>query len=305
MDGARHLNALRAFEATARLGSYAAAGREIGVTPEAVGQLVRGLEAALDVGLFVRSSSGSRRLVPTRIALEVLPEVASAFRGLAGSIKTLRAASADDTLTVSAPPSFTARWLVPRLDRFRKAHEDVAVRLDVTERLVDLAGGAADIAIRYGRGGWPGLRARPLFPTERLFPVCSPALLERNPALKSCADVAGLTLISDATVTDPAFPTWDAWFDKVGKRRPTRERVVEFNASLPVIEAALAGHGVALVRERLVEDDLSAGRLIRLMPERALDTGWTYYLVTTSELSAAAAKFAAWIEQEATAAEGT
>lgn len=300
MRSARHLNALRAFEATARLGSYAAAGREIGVTPEAVGQLVRGLEAVIGTPLFVRATTGSRRLIPTAAAADVLPEVTGAFRSLATVTEALRRADGAEQLTVTAPPSFTARWLVPRLDRFRTRWPDVAVRLDVTEQLVDLAGGDADLAVRYGRGGWKGLIAKPLFPTERLFPVCSPSLLERHPSLMTCADVAGLTLIADATVGDRDFPGWKEWFALIGSARPTDERTVEFNASLPVIEAALSGQGVALVRERLVGEDLAAGRLVRLMPDRALDTGWTYYVVTAVDPQGQNVdSFRTWIEREA------
>lgn len=298
MKSPTHLNALRAFEATARLGGYAPAAGEIGVTPEAVGQLVRSLEAYLGIKLFHRGRSG-RRLVPTQEALTVLPNLSDAFKMLVGATDRLKAFSQSGVLTVSVAPSIAAKWLMPRLPSFIGAETGIDVRLDITDRLVDIAIGEADVAIRYGRGEWPDINVETLFLDEKLFPVCSPALLEKMPALQSPNALPDQVLIRDATITNPAYPTWRDWFRHAGLMGDEKAQFIEFNASLLTIEAAVMGQGVALVREHLVKDELAFGKLIRLFPTLELSTGWNYYVVTSAQSCNRARIFADWLIKQA------
>src|SRR5918998_1236389 len=214
------LGPLRTLEAAARHLSFTKAADELGVTPGAVSVQVRAIEDALGARLFWRTSrtvrltgAGETMLRAAREALDVV----------ARAVEQVGPAGGRRVLTVSVGMSFAAKWLVPRLDRFRRLHPGVDVRLDVTERLADFAREEVDVAIRFGSGAYPGLRADRLFEEEEVFPVCGPRLLEG---------------------VDPA-------------------RGVRFRETALVIQAAVEGQGVALGNTSLVGDDLAAGRLVR------------------------------------------
>ncbi len=298
MKSPNHLNALRAFETTARRGGYVAAADEIGVTPEAVGQLVRTLEGYLGVRLFDRGRAG-RRLVPTQEALVVLPGLTDAFRTLAGAIERLKSLSASGVLTLTSVPSFTAKWLMPRLPTFLAAQPEIDIRLDITDRVVDLEAGDADVAIRYGQGNWPGVSSTTLFANENIFPACSPELLEKTPELLTPAGMSKQVLIRDTTITHPDYPSWRHWFRKFGLVGDESAPMIEFNAALMAIEAAILGQGVALVREHLVREELESRRLVRLFPDHELSTGWSYYVLTSKQPCHRALVFANWLASQA------
>ena len=166
-----HLNALRAFEATARLGSYVRAANELAVTPAAVGQQVRMLEEHFGSALFERKG---RKLVLTEAARAVLPNIKDAFDRLAQAADHLRETRHADLVTITLPRSFTAKWLIPRIEAFSMAHPEVDLRLDTTDRLVDLLRENVTLGIRYGSGRYPGLDAT-LLMADEVFPVCSPS----------------------------------------------------------------------------------------------------------------------------------
>ena len=191
-----HLNALRAFEATARLGSYVRAGAELGVTPAAVGQHVRQLEEQLGAALFERQG---KRMVLTEPARAALPDIKEAFDRLAQAADRLRDSRGAPVVTITLPPSFAAKWLIPRIEAFRMAHTDVDLRLDTTDRLADLARENIALGIRYGGGRYPGLDATLLMP-EEVYPACSPALLGRVRRLREPDDLAHFKLIHDTTL---------------------------------------------------------------------------------------------------------
>lgn len=289
-----HLNALRAFEATSRLGGYVAAAEEIGVTPEAVGQLVRTLEAYLGIQLFHRGKAG-RRLRPTQEAQSVLPNLTDAFKTLSGVAERLRTLSAVGVLTVTVAPSITAKWLMPRLPKFLGEQPQIDIRLDITDRTVDLAAGEADIAIRYGQGNWPGVSAQSMIGNEKVFPVCSPSMIEQHPGLRTPNGLSKHTLIHDTTISSPRFPTWRDWFRNIGLVGDEGVQVLEFNAALMAIEAAVLGQGVALVREQLVQDELNAGSLVQLYKDYPVISGWSYYVVTPKKPCEKAMMFADWL----------
>lgn len=295
MKTVTHLNALRAFEATARLGSFTAAADEIGVTPEAIGQLVRTLEAYLDVQLFHRNRGG-KRLTATQDALTVLPSLTASIRNLTGILERLKGLSKSGILTLSAPPSTAAKWIVPLLPQFLQDAPDSDVRLDITDRVLDVSAGEADVAIRYGDGDWPGLNAVELAHDEKLFPVCSPDLQTMQPEVAEIDGLLKQTLIRDATMTNPRYPGWRAWLTAQGFTDFDSAHFLEVNAALTTLEMAKLGQGVALAREHLVREDLENGTLVNLFPGKEISTNWNYYIVTAQKPRNQVAQFTTWLD---------
>ena len=296
-----HLNALRAFEAAARHLSYARAAAELNVTPAAVGQQVRALEAWLGTPLFHRNAGPPVRLALTDAARAALPDLRDGFDRLAAGLQRLRETRTGGIVAVTVSPAFAAKWLLPRLDGFRAAHPGLDVRLDVTDRLADLRAGEADVGVRYGGGRWPGLEAARLL-AEEVFPVCSPGLLKGPPPLRGPDDLRHKTLIHDATIGfDADFPSWPRWLAAAGVRGVDAGRGLRINASAAVTQAAIAGQGVALGRSVVVADDLAAGRLVRLFPDVRCSVGWAYWVVHTPEGArlAKVAAFRDWLVAEA------
>jgi LysR family transcriptional regulator, glycine cleavage system transcriptional activator len=296
-----HLNALRAFEASARHESFSLAAAELNVTPAAVGQLVRTLEVWLGAPLFHRGTSGRSRLVPTDAALRALPDIRTGFDNLSLGLRRLREANSNDLLTVTVSPAFAAKWFLPRLDRFQAARPDIDVRLDTSHTLLDFAAQGIDIGVRYGAGAWPGLSADKLM-EEDVYPVCSPALIIGD-GLLSPADLVGQTLIHDLSVDAAVgFVTWDAWLKHAGAPDVPTDRGLRINNSAAVLQAAIDGHGVALARSIMAADDLSAGRLIRLFPQTSMRSPLAYYVVSRPECAdlPRLTAFRAWLFEETT-----
>ncbi len=173
---------------------------------------------------------------------------------------------------MSALPSFAARWLVPRLGRFRQIRPDIDLRIDPSADLSDFAGGDVDVGIRYGRGKYPGMRADWLM-TEDIFPVCSPSLLEGPHPLHDPADLEHQVLLHDDGHGD-----WRTWLLAAGADRVDPTRGPIFTDSSMLIQAAMAAQGVALARGVLAADELAAGRLVRPFT-LSLPTEYAYYLV--------------------------
>jgi LysR family transcriptional regulator, glycine cleavage system transcriptional activator len=157
------------------------------------------------------------------------------------------------------------------------------VRLDVSDRLVDVQHGEADLAVRCGAGRWRGLQAVRLM-AEEVFPVCSPALFAQPPAAlpRSAKQLAKLPLIHDSTAAAAqAFPTWSQWLQAQGVAHTAQASGLQINASAAAIQAALNGQGVALARRVFVQDDIHHGRLLRLLPQVSWPVAWAYYAVHT------------------------
>ncbi|UPG93859.1 transcriptional regulator GcvA [Luteibacter aegosomatissinici] len=297
-----YLNALRAFEAAARLQSFAAAAAELHVTPAAIGQLVRGLEDWLGVPLFHRTPKGKLRLVPTEAAERALPEIRAGFDRLTVGLSRLRQGGRSGVLTVTVSPAFAAKWLLPRLERFREECAETDVRLDTNHRLVDFDEQGIDIGVRYGRGSWPGLVAEKLM-DELVYPVCSPRWLEAHGHTATPASLASATLIHDLSVdTHAGFPSWAAWFEQAGVKGADVSRGLQINNSAAVLQAAIDGQGVALARSVMASDDVASGRLIRLCPTVEFASPLAYYVVYRAD-SASLPKLVAfreWLHREAT-----
>lgn len=297
-----NLNALRAFEAAARNGSYVAAARELNVTPAAIGQHVRALEAWLGLPLFVRSNAGGSRIAPTPTAILALPELRNGFERLASGLSRLREASGRGVLTVTATQSFVSKWLLPRLEGFQATHPNIELRLDVTDRLADFSTDGVEVGIRYGDGSWRGLSSHSLL-REDIFPVCAAALISGRNALRKPSDLEARVLIHDTTVgaAGLGFPTWRDWFSMAGLNTAKAERGLRINSSAAVLQAAMAGRGVALARSVLVADDLANGSLVRPFAGLVLPLKQSWYIVHRPEIGSLAkvCAFKVWIADEA------
>jgi len=291
-----HLNALRAFEAAARRQSFVAAAEELFVTPAAVGQLVRTLEGSLKVTLFHRSTSGPSRLVLTDAARAALPKVETGLAHLAEALQILR--GGDRVVKVSLPPAFADKWLLPRLHRFQALHPDVALQLETNGRLADFRADGIDLGIRYGRGSWNGIKAELLLADE-FFPVCSAALV--SDGLATPSDLKRYPLLHDVSMQGEArFPTWATWLRSANVHDVDATRGTRINDSAAVLQATIAGAGVALGRTTLVEADLAAGRLVRPFGEPETPE-LAYYLVELEDEPRAAGveEFVTWLRAEA------
>lgn len=268
------LNALRAFEAAGRLESLTDAAAELNVTPAAVGHQVRALENYLDQSLFERRY---RAITLTEKGRLLLSGLTDGFDRLAETIDAFTALEERRPLMITCCNSFASRWLVPRLDEFHARHPDIDVRLDATQRLVDLRRDEFDLGIRFGPGHWQGLEADYLL-DEEFIPVASPELLLRKP-VEVPADLAGHTLLHRDDSPGPAPLDWAMWLQAAEVEGVDPERGLRYSMESMAIQAALDGHGIALVSNVLVEADLEAGRLVRLF-DIGLRTGLdvAYYL---------------------------
>ncbi|HEY7852219.1 MAG TPA: transcriptional regulator GcvA [Caulobacteraceae bacterium] len=301
MDARRRLpplNALRAFEAAARHLNFSRAADELSVTPGAVSQQIQNLEDYVGAALFKRTPRG---LLLTDAAQTALPALREAFDRLAEAASLLTAAVDGRRLTLTAPPSFAAKWLVPRLGGFEAAHPQVDVWLSADMDLVDFATGDVDLAVRYGAGAYPGLEAVRLM-QETVIPVMSPELLAANP-LASPADLAHHVLLHDGSPdADDSCPDWLMWLTARGVKGVDGTRGPRFNQSSLVIEAAMAGRGVALAKRTLAQDDLDAGRLVAPLADTT-SVDFAYYVLhpkSKGRLPQVKA-FVAWITGEAAA----
>ena len=258
------LNSLRAFEAAARYLSFTKAAEELHVTAAAVSQQVKILEEYFNVLLFRRLT---RALMLTDAGQSVLPVLQEGFDKLAEADRLLRNRQDERVLTVSVPPSFGAKWLVPRLDRFRQAHPEYDVRIDATDVKVDFRQDNTDIALRYGRGNYKGLIAERLL-SEFVIPVCSPDLQQGEHPLKKPDDLRYHTLLHvEWKMENEAAPNWRMWLRAAGIEDIDSDRGPRFSLETMAVQAASEGQGVALASSALVSDDIAAGRLVRPFPD--------------------------------------
>lgn len=265
------LATLRAFEAAARHQSFKNAASELGVTPTAISHQVRLLEETLGVRLFDRKP---RQVVLTDVGQELYPVLRDGFAAFAKAVDRVRNRPVSRSMTVSVIPSFAAKWLLPRLSRFQAEYPDINLRLHTSPEAVDLAGGVADAAIRYGVGPYPGLVAHKMF-REQFVPLCSPVL-----GLKKPEDLRNATLLHfDWLRPDDATPTWQRWGQVAGAADHLPSAGISFSDDSHAIQAAIAGQGVVLASPVMVRAEIDAGLLV--MPFGPEITGHCYHYVHT------------------------
>ena len=292
------LNALRAFESAGRHLSFTKAAAELNVTPAAISHQVKALEELLEVPLFRRLT---RALRLTDAGQAALPTLSQGFDKLAQGVEKMRAHCESGVLTISVSPSFGAMWLVPRLEHFRSRHPDIEIRIDGTDRLVDLARDDADVALRYGPGGYNGVRVDWLF-SQVNTPVCSPALLSGEHPLNQPDDLRHHTLLH--IDWKDAEASWRMWLLAAGLHDIDPTRGPRFTMENMAVQAALDGHGVALIGDILVADDLAAGRLVRPFdPSLSTPLTFSFYLLSAKDGAEQpkVAAFRDWLLEEARA----
>lgn len=244
------LNALRAFEASARHLSFTKAGLELHVTQAAVSHQIKSLEEILGVRLFRRLPRG---LALTDEGQALIPVLEESFDRIQATLDRFENGHFREVVTIGAVGTFALGWLLPRLPAFRAAHPYVDLRLLTNNNRVDLAGEGLDYAIRFGDGSWHGTDATPLLAAP-LSPVAAPEVAAR---LRQPADLAGEMLLRSYRADE-----WARWFAVAGLDIPTPRGTI-FDSSVAMAEAAAQGLGVALVPARLFSVDLDSGRLVR------------------------------------------
>lgn len=287
------LTSLRAFEAAARHMSFAKAAEELHVTPAALSYQIRVLEEHLATPVFVRLNRAVRL---TEAGEALAPRAAQAFTTLAEGVRAVARLS-DSSLTVTAGPAFTAKWLAPRFFRFASAHPDVELRFVASLRVMDFDRDGIDAAIRFGTGDAPGHLNEVLI-DEFVLPVAAPEIAR---TLTDAEAIARAPLFHDDSVAH-FLPQvgWPAWFRAAGLgERPEATRGPRFSNADHAIDGAVEGGGVALARGSLAERDLAAGRLVALMP-LGLWVGGQYRFVAKrgAEREPRIATFLAWIREE-------
>lgn len=245
------LRGLRAVEAALRLGSFAAAAKELGVTQTAISRLVKEVERQLARPLFERKANQSR---PTAFALSLQPGLGDGFRRLEATVAEARRAIDDPTVTLSVGPTFAMRWLIPHLTEFHAAHPAIDLRLATTIAREVTLGSDTLAAIRLSAPQVAGFVSDALFP-GRLMAVCRPDIAKR---LKAPADLAREKLLDVRHSPED----WPRWLAAAGLPDRARFQVVSFDYSAFAIQAALDGLGVALIRAPYIVADLREGRLV-------------------------------------------
>jgi LysR family glycine cleavage system transcriptional activator len=283
------LRGLQAFEAVARTGNLAAAAESIGITPSAVSHRMRGLEEELGMQLLQRAPKG---LSLTEAGRRYRGAVEDAFALLVRATADLLGPDLSRPLTVSLTSSIGVRWLMPRFHRFRAQHPDIEIAILSTARLANLPVGEADLALRYGEGRWPGLRAEP-FLRFAVTPLCAPRLMDEIGGLPPVDALARCTLIR--VIEDD----WEPWLEAAGAAGTKPARQLRFPDYQMAVAAAVGGLGITLGYTGYVETEIAAGTLVQPF-DLSVPVRKAYYLVYLEERLADArvCAFRDWVISE-------
>ncbi len=264
------LNALRAFESAARHESFSRAADELFVTHGAVSHQIRALEADLGVSLFIRDG---KRVRLSDTGREYAADVRATLLALSDATRRVRSGERDRRLVVSTLSSFSARWVTPRIGGFIERFPQIDLELLSKQELTDFSREDVDVALRFGTGNYPGLYSEELL-DEVFFPACSPDY-RGGDFPKTPREMTGMQLLrSDDEL-------WRPWFDAAGLAdTPEPRRGVLYEDSSNLLQAAISGQGIALVRRSLAMQEVLAGRLTRLFNIDG-PSPWTYYFVCT------------------------
>jgi LysR family transcriptional regulator, glycine cleavage system transcriptional activator len=246
---------LRAFDVAARHLNLSAAAEEMNVTHAAVSRQVKQLEERLGVKLFERLPRGLKLTAHGALLAEGTRQ---AFDRLASAVEDVSIPAVRRKLTISTFASFAARWLMPRIGGFSELFPDADLQVITDTRLVDFAREDVDIGIRFGSGKYPALHVVPLFKPQEIV-VCSPGLLKRGPPIRQYSDLKHYTLLHD-----DSHRSWIRWLDRVGAQDVNPRRGIICGDRNSMLQAALAGQGLALASEVFAAADLEAGRLVKV-----------------------------------------
>lgn len=290
------LSAVRVFEAAARHGNFTRAAGELGMTQAAVSYQIKLLEERLGTPLFVRSGRG---IVLSDMGRRIAPQVSSAFDALGEAFSAARVRS-DAVMTISAPQTFATNWLAGRLGGFQIARPGLAVRVDVTDQLLDIAARDIDVAIRGGAGHWPGLASH--FLMRMPFTVmASPGFLAGCARIDEPADLLKVQRVS------PEDSWWTLWFDAAmgAPVDSAAQPGIGFESQVLMGSAAIAGHGVAVLSPPMWQGAIAAGQLVQVLPHTAFyrNSFWLVYPESKAKLPKVRA-FREWLLAEIRASLG-
>ena len=303
------LNALRAFEAVARLKSFTKAADELSVTRAAVSHQIKNLEEYMGFPLFERHT---RSISLTAAGEAALPKLREGFNNISDAVHLMTSHLANESITVWMAPSFASKWLIPRLHSFSNQYPDIDMQISAVPGLIDSASNSGfsieelfrsddvDVVIRYGKGNYPGCRIYKLFSVEAV-PLCSPALMNdpEKPLLKP-DDLKYHTLLHDNT-DYVGRPAWSKWLKEAGVQGVKHDRGLRFNHISLAIDAAIDGQGVLLGIKALAKNDIEAGRLC-IPFQQTMPIEMSYYAIYPESAESnlhAVDSFIKWILEEA------
>lgn len=261
------IRAIWVFHTAARAGSISKAAEELSVTPSAVSQQIQALEVQLGVTLMTRMGRG---IVLTEAGERYFATITDEIEGIAEATNIIRGYRSVTALTVRATPTFSAKWLLPRLGSFLDSHPDLEMRLDGTNEPTDFNRELVDVEIRHGDGRWPGLFVEGVA-EEEFLPACAPHYAEAGSL--DAADLPSHRLIHSVK----SQAQWGRWFSLAGVDPKERWRRVLFDRSHMAIDAAVDGMGIALESTLMMESELASGRLVcpvKAPPQVRLITQW-------------------------------
>lgn len=273
------LNSLKAFESAARHLSFSKAASELNVTPGAISQQIKLLENFLSISLFKRKN---RQIILTEQGQMLLPTLSEAFGLLNKAINSVQTYDEDEPLTITAPPAFISKWLIPKLNDFNKRHPKIDVRIDSSKRLIDFDNESVDVGIRFSFEQDTTLDSSHLFSLD-VIAVCSPELIKQGKGLSHPSDIIHHTLLNyrDA-VENNTFPDWDMWLSTMELESTNTSHAILFNQTDMMLQAAIEGQGIALSSSIIAENDINSGRLIQLF-KLSMPIHFSYFLVTSFE----------------------
>ncbi len=286
------LNALRTFEAAARNGSFKHAAEELCVSHSAISHQIKQLERHLGVELFSRKS---RTVELTKAGRAYYPVLRGAFDRIAEGTERIFKPNEAGILTVQAYSTFAIRWLIPRLPGFRALHPDIRVRLHTSQWDVDFEHDDVDVCVMIGNRTRDDLHYDYLF-SSQVFPVCSPAFLDAQPALEKPEDLAAQTILQ----VYPSERDWWVWMEENNVQGVDPDSGLQFDSYDMALNTAMQGLGVALGMEPFVNRDLDAGLLVELFPDVRVYTRGDWFLACRKERTETdkVVSFRAWLLQE-------
>lgn len=286
------LNALRSFEAAARLGSFKKAAEELSVSQSAISHQIKLLEDVLGIDLFVRRP---RKVELTESGEAYRDSVSDAFEKLIEGTRALLRSESDNTLNIQTYSTLAVRWLVPKLSNFNRKHPELEVRLITSQWDVDFARQDVDLAIIIGLSENKNLQHDYLF-SPMLFPVCSPSLLAKGKPLSAPQDLLHQPILQ----VYPSADDWRVWLESAGVEGVDPNSGLSFDSYDHALKTAVRGIGVAMAMHPYVSEDLSAGLLINLFPDCAIPApgDWNVVYPVSRNRVRKIRQFSAWLQEE-------
>lgn len=267
------LNKFACFEAAGRHSNFTLAARELGVTQAAVSRQIKSLETQLNIRLFNRSN---RSVLLTGDGKKLFEAVTAGLKTISEAVDDISRAGSAAELTITTTVAMASLWIMPYIARFRTERPNVGIRLVASDAVLDLTKDRVDVAIRYGNGDWPNLDSTFLFGVK-FFPVCSPSYLAGFP-VKTTEDLKSARLLHlDGPAA--AYSEWQWWFASNGVELGKLDSELSFNNYPLLVQAALSGQGVILAWGNVIDDLITSGALVPMIPGYT-PANQSYYLVT-------------------------